>query len=47
MNLPLGQMSMADQTAAAICIGLTGMCGEKRVQFGLNRLRDQIARALA
>jgi hypothetical protein len=38
---------MTDQTAAASPIGLIGMGGEKRVQLGLNRLRDHIQRALA
>ena len=40
-------MAMADQPPAASCIGLISMSGEKSVQFSLDRLRDQLPRALA
>ena len=39
-------MTVPDQPPAASRIGLIGMSAEKRGQFGLNRLRNQIPRAL-
>ena len=47
LNLPFGQITMPDQPPAANPIGLIGMGGKKRVQLGLNRLRDQFPRTLA
>lgn len=38
---------MTDQPPAASGIRLIGMGGEKHVELGLDRLRDQIPRALA
>ena len=40
-------MAMANQAASASLIGLIGMGSEKGIQLGLNRLSDQIPRALA
>ena len=40
-------MTMPDQSPVTDGIGLGGMCVEKCGQFGLNRLRNQIPRALA
>jgi hypothetical protein len=40
-------MTVTHQTPATRSIRLVGMGGEKRVQFGLDRLRDQITRPLA
>jgi hypothetical protein len=47
LNIPLGQMTMPDQPPAASPICLIGMGGEKHIQLRLDRLRDQIPRALA
>ena len=47
LHIPLGQMTMTDQTAAASPIDLIGMDGEKCTQLGRNRLRKQIPRTLA
>jgi hypothetical protein len=46
LNLALRQMTVTNQMAAARPIGLIGMGHEKRIQLGLNRLRDKIPRAL-
>ena len=40
-------MTVPHQSPAASGIGLIGMGGEKRVQLGFNRLRDQFPRNLA
>ena len=40
-------MTVTDQTPATRSIGLIGVSGEKRIQLGLDRLRDQIPRTLA
>ena len=39
-------MAMPNQPLAARAIGLVSMGGEKSVQLGLNRLRDQLPRTL-
>ena len=40
-------MTVTHQTPASRRIRLVGMGGEKRIQFGLNRLRDQFPCTLA
>jgi len=40
-------MTVTHQTPATRSIRLVGMRGEKRIQLGLERLRDQITRPLA
>ena len=47
LNLALGQMAVPNQPATTGGIGLIGMGSEKGIQLGLDRLSDQIPRALA
>ena len=47
LHRALGQMAVPDQPLAASAIGLVSMGGEKSVQLGLDRLRDQIPSAPA
>jgi len=46
MTPEYAQMAMPNQPLAAHAIGLISMGGEKSVQLGLNRLRDQLPRTL-
>jgi hypothetical protein len=47
LDLPLGQVPVPDKPLAASGISLTGMGGEKRIEFRLDRLSNQITCPLA